>query len=158
MHVNIAARDCRATTTFVYTLEFPTVLKSSVESSVRESCREQFNTGLELMIQTRVHAGGKACACQHYIDEKPDKCDSTNKTFTERCLLTRRHQLDCACGSVMLRYDETRKQESGETKEVARVCTRDMAIKQRKDYHGNCQRECDWKLVVEPFVKLHKLV
>jgi hypothetical protein len=127
-------------------------------SCVRESCREQFTAGLDIMIQTRVDAGGKACARQNYIDEKPDKCDSTNKTFTECCLLTRRHQLDCARGSVTLHYGETLKQESGDTKEVARVCTRDVAIKQRKYYHGNCQRECDWKLMVEPFVKLDKLV
>jgi hypothetical protein len=58
----------------------------------------------------------------------------------------------------MLHYGETSKQGSGNTKDAARVCTPHVAIKQRKDYHGNCQRECDWKLMVEPFVKLDKLV
>jgi hypothetical protein len=76
----------------------------------------------------------------------------------EHCLFARRRLLDCACGSVMLRYDETRKQEFGETKEVARVGTRDMGIKQGKDYNGNCHRSSDWKLAVENFVKLPKLV
>jgi hypothetical protein len=58
----------------------------------------------------------------------------------------------------MLHYDKPRKQESGETKKVVRVCLRGIAIKQIKDYHENCQGECDWKLLVEPFVKFNHLV
>jgi hypothetical protein len=87
--------------------------------------------------------------------------ESTDKTVMKRGLLTRRRQYHYDRDGVVLHRDKIRKRLSGETNEVARspahVCPRDGPTKQTQEYGDIFKRECDWKLIVEPFVKLHIL-
>jgi hypothetical protein len=111
------------------------------------------------MEHMRVHTDGKMTARQRNSDEPFQMHESTIKTVMKRGFLTRRRQFNNDINNVVLRRDETRKRLSGETNEVARssahVCPRDRLTKQTQEYGDNCKRECDWKLTVEPFVKLH---
>jgi hypothetical protein len=113
------------------------------------------------MKHMQVHTGGKMNSRQRYFDDPFEMHEFTDKAVVKRSLLTRHHQYHYDRDSVVLHRDETRQRLSGDMNEVARspahVCPRDMPTKQTQEYGDICKRECDWKLLVEPFVKLHVL-
>lgn len=131
--------------------------------NLRQHGRERLRTESKLLMHTGVHCEHVACAYQYCRSTQGNHLvhESTDEGFMEGCL-TSRQLLDSDRDSVVLHRCEIREQESGEMNKVAflpaGVCPGEWPTKQENEYYEVSKRECDWKLQVEPFVELHRIM
>jgi hypothetical protein len=99
---------------------------------------------------------------RHVCDEKHQYGESAIETCEQGCLVTRRDQCVSVRHNTVLHHCETCDYANEKMNEAerlpARIASGDGSENQKEEYFEICKRDYNWKLMVEPFVKLHKLI
>jgi hypothetical protein len=143
-------QHCSASFSYGYDLETHT----RFYCDVCQQGRQLFTTDVKLMKCTRVYTGRKKSDSQH-----------CSRDITQHCCLVNDDRDHILGTTAVARLHSLQLTHVGHTiseklhdRESTNVCPCDGTTTQKEEFYEACKLKYDWKLAVDPFVILHKLM